>query len=90
MTTKEDILKAMEAEKHKIMSSSVKPQMQPNLTAQDIVNAHYEATRPGRGGQKIGADSKLGAPKPATDITKAPNVDFEIPGIRDMLKKDRR
>jgi len=90
MTTKEDILKAMEAEKHKIMSSSVKPQMQPNLTAQDIVNAHYEATRPGKGGQKIGGDSKLGAPKPAADITKAPNVDFEIPGIREMLKKDRR
>jgi hypothetical protein len=90
MTTKEDILKAMEAEKHKILSSSIKPQMQPNLTAQDIVNAHYEAVNPGKGGQKIGSDSKLGAPKPATDITKAPNVDFEIPGIREMLKKDRR
>ena len=90
MTNKEDILKAMEAEKHKIMASSVKPQMQPNLTAQDIVNAHYEAIRPGKGGQKIGSDSKLGAPKPAADVTKAPNVDFEIPGIREMLKKDRR
>jgi hypothetical protein len=90
MTTNEDILKAMAAEKHKIMSATVKPQMKPNLTDADIVAAHKAAINPGRGGQKIGADSKLGAPKPATDITKAPAVDFHIPGLKEMLKNDRR
>ncbi len=90
MTTNEDILKAMAAEKHKIMSATVKPQMKPNISREEIVKAHRAATRPGRGGQRIDGDSKLGAPKPATDITKAPPVDFHIPGLKEMLKNDRR
>ena len=36
MTTNEDILKAMAAEKHKIMSSTIKPQMKPNITDAEI------------------------------------------------------
>ena len=51
MTSTEDILKAMAAEKHKIMASAIKPQLQPNLTAADIVKAHRDNVKPGRGGQ---------------------------------------
>ena len=37
MTTQEDILKAMAAEKQKMLASSVKPQLRPNLTNADII-----------------------------------------------------
>ena len=90
MTTQKDILKAMAAEKQKMLASSVKPQLRPNLTNADIVRAHREAVKPGRGGQKIGGDSKLGAPKAAADPAFVPKVDFEIPGIKEMLRNDRR
>jgi hypothetical protein len=90
MTTNEDILKAMAAEKHKIMSSTIKPQMKPNITDAEIVAAHREATKPGRGGQKIAGDARMGAPKPSVDISNAPPVDFHIPGLAKMLKNDRR
>ena len=83
MTSTEDILKAMAAEKHKIMASAIKPQLQPNLTAADIVKAH-------RGGQKIGADSRLGSPQSSADLSQLPKVDFHIPGLKEMLKNDRR
>lgn len=90
MTTNDDILKAMAAEKHKIMSATIKPQMKPDISDAEIVAAHRAATKPGRGGQRIAGDSRMGAPKPATDITKAPAVDFHIPGLAKMLKNDRR
>ena len=37
MTTNDDILKAMAAEKHKIMASAIKPQLKPNITDAEIV-----------------------------------------------------
>ena len=90
MTSTEDILKAMAAEKHKIMASAVKPQLQPNLTAADIVKAHQASTKPGKGGQKIGGDSRLGSPQSSADLSQIPKVDFHIPGLKEMLKNDRR
>ena len=52
MTTNDDILKAMAAEKHKIMASAIKPQLTPNITDAEIVKAHRDATKPGRGGKR--------------------------------------
>ncbi len=90
MTSTEDILKAMAAEKHKIMASAIKPQLTPNLTAADIVKAHHDNVKPGKGGQKIGADSRLGSPQSSADLSQLPKVDFHIPGLKEMLKNDRR
>jgi hypothetical protein len=90
MTTNDDILKAMAAEKHKIMASAIKPQLRPNITDAEIVKAHRDATKPGRGGQKIGSDSKMGAPKTSADLSMIPKVDMHIPGLKEMLKNDRR
>lgn len=90
MTTNDDILKAMAAEKHKIMASAITPQMTPNITDADIVKAHRDATKPGRGGQKIGSDSRMGAPKSGASLEDLPKVDMHIPGLKEMLKADRR
>ena len=81
MTTTEDILKAMAAEKQKMLASSVKPQLRPNLTNADIVRAHHEAVKPA-GRPEDRRDSKLGAPKAAADPAFAPKVNFEIPASR--------
>ena len=90
MTTNVDILKAMAAEKHKIMASAIKPQLTPNITDAEIVKAHRDATKPGRGGQKIGGDSRMGAPKTSADLSMLAKVDMHIPGLKEMLKNDRR
>ena len=90
MTSDDDILKAMAAEKHKIMASAIKPQLKPNITDAEIVKAHRDATKPGRGGQKIGADSRMGAPTTSADLSMIPKVDMHIPGSKEMLKADRR
>ncbi len=94
MTSNEDILAAMAAEKEKQKAFSVQhPQLGPQLTAKDIVKSHQEQVNPGRGGQKIGVDSKLGAPSSGASIEKSmPSVkDFwNIPGLKQALKSDRR
>jgi hypothetical protein len=90
MTSNDDILKAMAAEKQKILASAVMPQLTPNITDADIVKAHREATQPGRGGQKIGGDSRMGAPTSGATLEMMPKVDMHIPGLKEMLKNDRR
>ena len=63
MTSNNDILAALAAEKEKQKAFSVQhPQLGPQLTNADIVKSHQSQVAPGRGAQKIGADSKLGAP----------------------------
>ena len=92
MTTQEDILKAMENEKMKVMSMTVAPP--PPITVNDIIQDMQDQANPGRGGQKIGANRNIGAPKPpvsATEVTKKEVENFfNIPGLKQMLKNQRR
>lgn len=90
MTSNDDILKAMAAEKHKILASAIMPQMTPKITDADIVKAHKAATKPGRGGQQIAGDSRMGAPTSGASLEDLPKVDMHIPGLKEMLKADRR
>jgi hypothetical protein len=90
MSSNEDILKAMAAEKQKILASAIMPQLTPNISDADIVKAHRAATQPGRGGQKIDGDSRMGAPTSGATLENMPIVDMHIPGLRAMLKADRR
>jgi|TARA_Y100000310_G_scaffold155276_1_gene154761 hypothetical protein len=92
MTTQEDILAAMEKEKHKVLSSTVAPP--PPITAADIVQDMQDQANPGRGGQKIGANRNIGAPKPPVSATSVTQKEvenfFNIPGLKQMLKNQRR
>ena len=56
-----------------------------------IVKAHQDQVKAGRGEQKIGADSKLGAPKSGASLEKSYDTKnfFNIPGIKEALKNDR-
>ena len=90
MSSNDDILKAMAAEKQKILASAITPQMTPNISDADIVKAHFAETKPGRGGQKINANSRMGAPTSGATLENMPVVDMHIPGLKAMLKADRR
>jgi len=90
MTTDQDILKAINAEKHKILASAITPQLTPKISDADIVKAHRAATKPGRGGQQIAGDSRMGAPTSGASLEDLPKVDMHIPGLKEMLKNDRR
>ena len=92
MVSDTDILKAMEVEKNKKLAGAVKhPQLSQQLTAEDIIKSHMEQANPGRGGQKIGIDSKMGAPQTAINIEQTVDVAnmFNIPGLEKMIKNDR-
>jgi len=92
MTTNADILAAMAAEKERKKAFSLQhPQLGPQLTNADIVKAHQDQVKAGRGEQKIGADSKLGAPKSGASLEKSFDAKnfFNIPGIKEALKNDR-
>jgi hypothetical protein len=94
MTTVEDIIAAIESEKQKQKAFSVQhPDLAPKVGIEDIVKAHQSNVNPGRGGQRIGSDSKLGAPSSGANIEALMgNVkDFwHIPGLKQALKNDRR
>tara|TARA_Y100000389_G_scaffold24075_2_gene20790 strand:+ start:2801 stop:3094 length:294 start_codon:yes stop_codon:yes gene_type:complete len=92
MTTNADILAAMAAEKERKKAFSLQhPHLGPQLTNADIVKAHQDQVKAGRGEQKIGADSKLGAPKSGASLEKSFDAKnfFNIPGIKEALKNDR-
>jgi len=94
MATNNDILAAMAAEKEKQKAFSIQhPQLGAQVSNAQIVKAHQSQVAPGRGAQKIGADSKLGAPSSGATIEASlPNAKnfFNIPGIKEALKNDRR
>lgn len=94
MTTIEDILAAIEAEKEKQKAFSVQhPDLAPQVGVADIIKAHQANVNPGKGGQRIGADSKLGAPSSGAKIeaTVGDVKNFwNIPGLKQALKNDRR
>jgi len=94
MTSADEILAAIAAEKEKQKAFSVQhPDLAPKVGIEDIVKAHHSNVNPGRGGQKIGADSKLGAPSSGAKI-EAMMGDvknfWNIPGLKQALKNDRR
>ena len=92
MTTNQDILAAMAAEKEKKKAFSLQhPQLGQQLTNADIVKAHQDQVRAGKGQQKIGADSKLGAPTTGATLEKSFDAKnfFNIPGLKEALKNDR-
>jgi hypothetical protein len=94
MISNNDILAAMAAEKEKQKAFSIQhPQLGAQVSNAQIVKAHQSQVAPGRGGQRIGADSKLGAPSSGASIEKSmPDAKnfFNIPGIKEALKNDRR
>jgi len=91
MTSQEDILKAIAAERNKLLSSTVTPP--PPLTAEDIVRDMQEQANAGRGQQKVAGNKNMGAPKSpvSNEITADQVKDFwNIPGLKKKLQNDRR
>lgn len=92
MVSNEDILKAMEIDKNKKLAGAIKhPQLSQQLTAEDIIKNHKEMANPGRGGQKIGTDSRMGAPTAAVNYEETIDIEnvFNIPGLAKAIKNDR-
>lgn len=90
--TNEDILKAMESEKNKKLAGSLQhPQQGKQITAEEIVKNHQEMANPGRGNQRIGVDSKMGAPQPKITGLESitPENAFNIPGLLKAIKNDK-
>ena len=88
--SKDDILAAIAAERNKQLASSIDP-FTPELTHAEIIANHKKLTQPGRGGQKIGADARLGSPKSAvtgTENLTAANA-FNIPGLKEAMAAER-
>tara|TARA_B100002019_G_C20760845_1_gene352907 strand:+ start:77 stop:355 length:279 start_codon:yes stop_codon:yes gene_type:complete len=91
MVSNDDIIAAMLQEKAKIKASSVEPQLKPNISDADIIKNHLAQTKPGRGGQKIGADSKMGGPKPKF-LKEAFTVSdpWNIPGLKQAMQNETK
>jgi len=92
MTTNEDIIKALKAEKNRIMASAIEPQMTPNISNAEIVENMKDQAKPGRGGQKIAGDSRMGSPTSTVKIEDTIDFDnvFNIPGLKKALKNERK
>lgn len=92
MATNEDIIKALKAEKNKIMASAIKPQMSPNISNAEIVENMIHQAKPGKGGQKIAGDSRMGSPTSTVNIEDTIDLDnvFNIPGLKEALKNERK
>ncbi len=92
MTSQEEIIAAIMAEKEKILSMTVAPTNV--ITPEDIVKDMREQANPGRGNQKVSANSRMGAPKPPVANSEVTEADvknfFDIPGLKKMLESDRR
>ncbi len=90
-SSNEDILAAIMQEKAVMKASSVEPQLKPNITDEEIIKNHIAQTKPGRGNQKIGADSKMGGPKPKflkeAFIVKDP---WHVPGLKQAMENDHK
>jgi hypothetical protein len=91
MVSNDDIIAAMLQEKAVMKASSVEPQLKPNLTDEEIIKNHMSQTKPGRGGQKIGADSRLGGPKPKF-LKEAFTVrdPWHVPGLKQALENETK
>ena len=91
MVSNEDIIAAMLHEKAVMKASSVEPQLKPNLTDEEIIKNHMSQTKPGRGGQKIGADSRLGGPKPKFLQEAFTEKDpWHVPGLKQALQNETK
>jgi|GEM_PF-2887253 len=92
MTSAEDILAAMKKEQHTLLAVAVAPASP--ITPEDIINDMKEQANPGRGCQKLSSNSRMGAPKPSVAASNVTEKDvknfFDIPGLKKMLKSDRR
>jgi len=90
-SSNEDILEDIMQEKALLKASSVEPQLKPNITDEEIIKNHLSQTKPGRGGQKIGADSKMGGPKPKfmkeAFVVKDP---WHVPGLKQAMENDHK
>ena len=90
-SSNEDILEAIMQETALLKASSVEPQLKPNITDEEIIKNHLSQTKPGRGGQKIGADSKMGGPKPKfmkeAFVVKDP---WHVPGLKQAMENDHK
>ena len=90
-SSNEDILAAIMQEKAVRSASAIEPQMKPNITDEEIIKNHIAQTKPGRGNQKIGSDSKMGGPKPKfmkeAFIVKDPWV---VPGLKQAMENDHK
>lgn len=89
MTSDQDILKAMQKEQKKKLASMIMPA--DPVTADDIVKNHLQQANPGRGGQKIGVDSKMGSPKRGLSAEQTVDVEdmFNIPNLANLIKNDK-
>ena len=91
MVSNDDIIAAMLQEKAVMKASSVEPQLKPNLTDEEIIKNHMSQTKPGRGGQKIGADSRLGGPKPKFRKEAFTVRDpWHVPGLKQALENETK
>ncbi|MAY90450.1 MAG: hypothetical protein CMN00_04620 [Rickettsiales bacterium] len=91
MVSNDDIIAAMLQEKAHIKASSVEPQLKPQITDEEIIKNHLAQTKPGRGGQKIGADSKMGGPKPKF-LKEAFTVKdpWHVPGLKQAMQNETK
>tara|TARA_R110000751_G_scaffold216183_5_gene319502 strand:+ start:104 stop:382 length:279 start_codon:yes stop_codon:yes gene_type:complete len=92
MTSQDEIIAALNAEKHKILSMTVVPDNV--VTAEDIVADMQDQANPGRGNQKVSANSRMGAPKPPVGASEVSAEEvknfFDIPGLKKMLQQNKR
>ena len=90
MATNDDILAAMAKERNSLLASSIDP-FSPQLTNEQIVANHKKLTKPGQGGQKLGSDSRLGAPTSAISGLEQLNVKeaFHIPGLKKAMAAEK-
>ena len=82
-SSNEDILAAIMQEKAVMKASSVEPQLKPNITDEEIIKNHIA--------QKIGADSKMGGPKPKF-LKEAFEVKdpWHVPGLKQAMENDHK
>ncbi len=91
MVSNDDIIAAMLHEKALIKASSVEPQLKPNISDADIIKNHLQQTRPGRGGQKIGSDSKMGGPTPKFEAAAFTVKDpWHVPGLKQAMQNQTK
>ena len=90
-SSNEDIMAAIMQEKAIMKASSVEPQLKPIISDAELIKNHLNQAKPGRGGQKIGADSRLGSPKPKFDaeafIVRDP---WHVPGLKQAMQNDTK
>jgi|TARA_R110001599_G_scaffold31970_9_gene105798 hypothetical protein len=87
----EDIFAAIMQEKAVRKATSIEPQLKPNITDAEIIKNHLNQSKPGRGGQKIGADSQMGRPKArfteAAFLVKDP---WHVPGLKAAMENNTK